>query len=343
MNSDFPSDKASEAALVDLRHLSEDCRADSALLKIQDRKNSFQRFFLEQYLDNRLSLPQLQFSKLNDPATLCAEELRILLFTLNQSARVRSVSANRIIFEAPELKSFPAPPAGYGYKGGAARLALRALLGEDVSRYIPRDLDLFRIGNGESQRDKVVAKRYSPEDFQHGHGIELVRSIDDYLATRDIRFNEILFFENELICSPYAVMDMLRAELHPTTNLIEQHGETLPGNIQMKMLRMCAESELEGIPYTLCYKIRPEKIKAFDIALHLDRIVARGSRAIEIYLKSCASLGLLGKGKTGRLSFVEAVSELEQSEPGIRGAFPGLMKCKAVVPLRDRKLKRIKL
>jgi|GEM_PF-1560908 len=324
MDSNLPIEEVSKQALISLRELSEGDRARDALVQVQNRKNYFQRFFLGQYLDNRLSLSKVQFGSIENDTSPDSEELRILLYTLNRSARVRSINSKRIIFEAPELNSFPRPPEGFGYKGGAARLALRALLGEDVCRYIPRDLDLFRIGTNHLELDDQVARKYSPEDFKHGHSIELVKSIDHYLATRDIRLNEIIFFRDELICSPEAVLDMLRGELHPTTYLMSQFDDLLPGNIQLKMLRISAESELEGIPYRLCYELSQDQIKPFDIALHLDRVIPRGSRAINIFISKCIQAGLLNKSPRGQLSLEEAIDQLEERAQGVVSSFPGL-------------------
>lgn len=219
-------------------------------------------------------------------------EIRIELYRRNPDAQLQIVKNNLIAISAPKLNKVSELDHGYGYKGGAARLALFAIIGDNVQNFIPRDLDLVRISTRDSEKDHEMAKTFMPDDFEHGHGVEIVASIDRYLNSRDIRINEVLLINKRIFCSKGALIDALNGFIRPTDYIKEQNTK-IPGKIVCKMLRLQAESLVRGRPFELKDFPANAKISHFGLALHLNRALEQNSRVASWYLKLCIEHGFI--------------------------------------------------
>lgn len=218
--------------------------------------------------------------------------VRFLLHQLYPSARMLHVDPQTIWFEAPPLYHVPMLPKAYGYKGGAARLALAGVLGESVRRRRPRDLDLVRVGQDEIIQDGVLAQEYMPEDFKFGASTEVVATLEEYLATRDVVLNEVLLIDRRVVCSLAALEDAINLRLRPTAHVLDDNGYP-QGRVVMKLIRMLAEGRVEGKHFELFGIPADQKIEFFDIALHLDRAFEHSVGAAEVYLSECVRLGMI--------------------------------------------------
>lgn len=195
-------------------------------------------------------------------------------------------------------ESLPLLPAGYGLKGGAARVALESVLGR-VS-LPPRDIDIVRLGRGWTAEDTAVSQTYMGRDFERGMGVEVVSSLAQYLRSRDLSCNEVVLFDDELQLSPVALFDTLGAVLRPcryrsgsTRRLPQLHGRTAA-----KMLRLRAEGIVCGREWLVVGVPISQELSDFDIAIHLSRALERGKEVAEEFLRHLQAVGLGGDVST---------------------------------------------
>ena len=224
------------------------------------------------------------------------EQLRIALFKKDHNVEIISWDENTVTLKAPKLSKLPRLPLNYAYKGGASRLALLAALGKNTKNRVPRDLDIFRVGKEATAEDSKVAKQFMPDDFKHGSGVELVSDYENYLRTRDLTINQVALVEDKIICSYSAIEDSMNYILRPTPHVTDSNG-LAQGKITMKTLRMRAESLLEGDIAVLSEERHNPRVSMFDIALHLERSLTRGTRAAQYYISECVRLGYLTDDK----------------------------------------------
>lgn len=221
-----------------------------------------------------------------------AADVRVALFKSHPDCKILDVSDRLIVIEAqyPRRVAQLKPP--YGYKGGAARLVLSQSLGEPVWNYVPRDVDIVRIGIGSERTDWLVAKQFMPEDFAHGAGVEILSDEAEYFSTRDTTINEVLVIGSRVTCTVLCLEDFLNSVLAPTPHSMQSTGQ-VEGRTLAKLLRFQAISEIEGRPMRLERLGTIPEVQPFDIALHLDRALARSAKVAELYVKNCISYGLL--------------------------------------------------
>ena len=149
-------------------------------------------------------------------------------------------------------------PAGYGFKGGAARaLLLRALKISHTAE--PRDIDIVRIAKTEPYpgADAEIASTFSPEDFRYGNGVEpLGETHDAYFASRDLTINEVYATDNEIFATKKCITDTMRFILRPTEHILRigVEGKILSRIIgfYVEMIERYGEAEVEDIdPWVL--------------------------------------------------------------------------------------------
>lgn len=201
-------------------------------------------------------------------------------------------------------------PPSYFIKGGGARLALATLLGKQHEEPALRDLDLFRISTRWHPLDTELAERFMPDDLMNGHGVELVPTIEAYLATRDLTINQVAIVDSNLICSPLALLDFVSKVIRPARYYpgTLHRPLSLQGRVVTKMFRFRAE---RGDEWTLVGIPRDTTMSSFDIALHLDRALGRGRQCAIKYLKQLAAAGFIFPWATdGEELLSEMIEEL---------------------------------
>ncbi len=191
-------------------------------------------------------------------------------------------------------------PRGYGYKGGAARALLLRSLGIDPT-YVPRDLDLVRMGweSDSDELDVQVSEQFMPEDFEHGDGVEVLESRDSYLTTRDFRLNEILATDDSIIVTKGALLDIMRHIIRPTQ--YEKYGWNEYGELGPKMLakilRFYSEAmyryDEAGIEDVEDWQFEQSFISPFWLALQLDRACDVNIEVAQKYVDELISRGQL--------------------------------------------------
>ena len=245
------------------------------------------------------------------------EELKILLFKMNRGAAVVKIDHDLIRFRAPRLSLLPRLPKGYGFKGGAARLALRAVLGEEVSKKGPRDLDIVRMGAGDLNVDLKVAKRFMADDFRHGHGVEVVKGLPAYFATRDMTVNEVLVWNGQVICSRVALADYLEGILR-LTSCARRKSSLEQGKIMVKMLRLQAEDAVQGLKdWKIGENLLGLQVRPFDLALQLARALHNSKEAARVFVQNAVKCRLL-KVDSASDPLQAAVVQLKRYLDGIK-------------------------
>ncbi|MDC0357206.1 hypothetical protein OAO01_00190 [Oligoflexia bacterium] len=264
-----------------------------------------------------------------------SSEIRIHLFKKNPAAKILSIKKELVTIAALPLRRVPVLEPGYGYKGGAARLALAVALGENVATYAPRDLDLVRVGKNTSKKDVEIAQKYMPDDFQFGHSVEVVSDLKTYFDTRDLTMNQVVYMDGKIVCTKVALQDTVNNILRPTMHVVNSKGY-LQGKIITKMLRLIAEGAVQGKRRTAVGIPKQQTVSPFDIALHLDRALQKSSRTAGLYISECIKKGYLTLEDSGQ-GIGDAIEHLREKAPGGLGHFEHLGDSKGsnrAVPLK---------
>jgi hypothetical protein len=211
-------------------------------------------------------------------------------------------------------------PAPYGVKGGAAREIVAQVMGLRAARP-SRDIDLVRRGHHAVKDDEAVARIWMGRDYLLGARVELVRSVDRHLSSRDLTVNEVVVFQDRGHASLLGVLDAVGQVLRPSRyrggTLHRQpslHGQSL-----LKMVRLFAEGASGGEFWRIVGIPEEVSFSDFDLALHLNKAFQRGHEVAELFLVTCEQLGLIP-------SSIEPITtvlhELEYLRHGTQGAFP---------------------
>lgn len=197
---------------------------------------------------------------------------------------VEEVSEDLYAFDLPGFhkdETLRSLPGGYGYKGGAARALLMRILGVDTT-YVPRDFDIIRLTDDEPYQgaDVDVAKQYMANDFEYGHGVEVIHDENIYFESRDLTINEVYATKDRVVATRQCIADTLRGVIRPTYNLL--HCEGLRGGNLAKIIRFYAEAierydeaTIEDLPV---YALEPSSIYPFYLALNLDKAYEKSPR-----------------------------------------------------------------
>ncbi|RME60328.1 MAG: hypothetical protein D6780_03550, partial [Candidatus Dadabacteria bacterium] len=238
------------------------------------------------------------------------EEVKLLVYLLNEDAEILWTRDSIIAFNTTVLPKVPHLEWPYGYKGGAARLALLGLLGEDVSKRKPRDLDIVRVGKGRIARDKKLARKYMAKDSAFGWGVEVFSSLSQYMRTRDLTINEVMLSGYKLCCSFKCIVDTVSSTLRPSEQFFSQLTDKQKSKIAAKMIRFYSEAVFDGKDATLLLPPVPKPLPPFDIVLQLDKILERGTKAGELFIETCRSMNLLPKNADKDTSLGDVVNTL---------------------------------
>lgn len=254
-----------------------------------------------------------------------------ILHQLNPAIKIINIAPSYIMLASPKLTHLPLLPKGYGFKGGAARLALANLLGQSDCNARPRDLDLLKIGKGNPKLDQQLAQKIMAEDYRHGAEIETLQNIKLYFTTRDLTINQIALLNKIVFCSYQALQDMLNRILQ-TTPFVTEDNDFPQGRITMKALRLKAESQRTIAPFQIVDQRFNPNVKPFDIALHLERSLQQDLMTAQYYLAECIRHGYL---KLDASDVEQAVSVLRTKVPGRLNQFTLLKRRKkAHVPTK---------
>lgn len=190
-------------------------------------------------------------------------------------------------------------PAGYAYKGGAARALLLRNLGID-SHYTPRDIDIVRLSEEEPYKgaDHEIAERFMSDDCATGYGVEHEEDMSRYFATRDLTINEVLATDTKIWVTESCIRDTVRKIIRPTE--FEKCNVSSSGALGPKMLskilRFYAEAihrwdegAIEGVED---WQFEENFIRPFWLAIQLDRAFEVNQNIAEIFVSE-----LKGKGQ----------------------------------------------
>ena len=183
----------------------------------------------------------------------------------------------------------PRIPLGYGFKGGAARIALANVIGWNTKSLRARDFDLVRFSKGSLEQDREIAAKIMPEDFSHGFGVEVVDSLEQYFESRDLTINEVLFFGRKVVFTKAALEDLRRGILRPT-KFLSGNSPEIPGKIACKILRLAAEFQVADLEFKLIDFPENLKVTHRDFELHRKRAAELGKDIEKKYIELCGEL-----------------------------------------------------
>jgi hypothetical protein len=319
---DIPSSNFSNDEVAAIRALAHGYNEADAIAHVkslarqfrESLKTSYSEIDLEHFEGDPLPTGERPVAEVDIDSCRAA---RIAVYKRNPYARISSIRKGVISLEAPDLFRIPTLDLEYGYKGGAARIALHAALGENVNQFVPRDLDLVRFGRGSNDKDQDMALEFMPEDAKYGHGVEVVPTYLKYLQTRDLTINEIVYINGKVICSPQGLQDCLNFTLRLTPHVLDDKGLP-PGKVVAKMIRMLAEERLRGKKMVIADLPEGTIVTPFDLALHLDRALQKNSKLARAYLQECVNLGFLDN-KNGKVCLGDTIQNLsKQIDGGVR-------------------------
>ncbi|MGI6680774.1 MAG: hypothetical protein ACOX3T_04745 [Bdellovibrionota bacterium] len=258
------------------------------------------------------------------------------ILKLAPKVKFESFVDNILSIKMPNIDLLPTLPAQYGFKGGAARLALGLALNYNFSFRRPRDIDIVRFGNKKlSKIDKELEKVFMKDDATHGHGIEILESIEKYFQTRDITINEILIINNTIYFTVACLTDLYNGILRPTEFVLDKFRQPDP-KITMKMIRLQALASISGEEFTIAIDRYNPKVTGFHIALNLDRALSLNSRVAAEYIDECIEYEYLPDFLFGK-SIGDVISYLAKEDPNILN----LDNIQKILPKKSKKAKKL--
>ncbi|MEE9405197.1 MAG: hypothetical protein V3V20_09910 [Algisphaera sp.] len=226
------------------------------------------------------------------------KEVGDLLEALGVDSSTYTLTAWRAVFKSdPELE-FPPLPEGYGFKGGVARKALAHALELNVSTAAVRDIDLLRMDGTPPDEDQRLGERYMTDDLVNGDfGVEVVVYRRDYLNTREITMNELLFVGEEIIVSLPALLATLGAVIRITQSQLNRNRGKVHPVVGCKAMRFAAVLKQEGRdPLIDRFRVHDRRTRrAFDFyfALQLSRSLEAGPALAEQYVAYARTWGFV--------------------------------------------------
>jgi hypothetical protein len=189
--------------------------------------------------------------------------------------------------------------SSYGFKGGVARGELRKALGLNFLK--PRDYDVIRLSDDEpwGGADIEIAKKYMPQDFEFGDGVELLDDTEEYLNTRDFTINEVFIHDGKIVASEQCVRDTLRNIVRVTEYEKNEYGEegSIGPKMKAKALRLHTEQEyLLGKSFVSkddISQIDESYINPFWIAVQIDRAFERSTLIAEKFTTTLVAHGIV--------------------------------------------------
>ena len=199
-------------------------------------------------------------------------------------------------------------PDGYGYKGGAARTLLRINIGLAAKK--PRDIDIIRLSEEEPHpnTDNAIAEKFMPEDFAHGHGVEVLHGTHRYFNTRDFTINEVYATEESIYCTEQCILDTIREIVRITEyeyGIADEEGEEYdqnkthfeaPHKLLIKLVRLYSEGILENNKTSIAGTEDAEFssiTNMFWVALQIEKAYEQGPAYAEAFVKELVSKNIL--------------------------------------------------
>lgn len=209
-------------------------------------------------------------------------------------------------------------PSPYGVKGGAAREHLLPVLNVRNARE-PRDIDLIRMGSFAIPSDDEMARRFMPQDYQHGARVELIRDTRRYFSTRDITINEVAVFSPVARASVLAALDSVGHVIRPSRYRggSIHRMPSLDGRVLLKMVRLAAEAERFGEPALMVGIPDEVSFSEFDIAVHLNKAFQRDETVASNFVNILTVLGALPASGEPLQELLANVAHLRHGEKGL--------------------------
>lgn len=242
------------------------------------------------------------------PLDMCKKKLKLSKLAVRHSELLRNEVLLSHISESTISRSsvLIGLPEGYGVHGGAARNILEAMIFPDDTLPEPRDIDLVHMGPIDDWEEAdSLASVYSPEDSSHGHSVQAVDNLADYIKGADFTINQVLFFPRgnggDLYYTQQAAIDTKNRIIRPTVMEFSDDW-LLSKKLALKAVMLQASLVADGIDAS----IRSVNLnKGRDVywqdsyffdALILNKSLERGRDVAEEYVRLLKSYGLAPDG-----------------------------------------------
>lgn len=203
-------------------------------------------------------------------------------------------------------------PEGYGFKGGAARTALRKVLG--LRNNEPRDYDLIRTSENETYEgaDDELARKYMEKDFEFGDGVEFLNNTDEYFKTRDFSINEVYVVDNKVFATEDCIRDTLRGIVRVTDYELGNYRDDFVGlgpKMKSKALRFHVEqlytTGISNLHEEDLAEIEDSFINPFWLSVQLDRAFERSQFLADKFTELLLALKIIPSTIVDSLDLVE--------------------------------------
>ena len=209
---------------------------------------------------------------------------------------------------------YPFLPEGYWYKGGAPRELFRRLLHPLSPKLEVRDFDLFRTEDVGDEYDHALALRYLADDYEFGHGVEVVENLPTYFETRDLTVNEVALHNTKLKFTERAEEDLDSHCLRPTRYVCNAAGEPLSQTF-CKAARFYSEGLVAGVEWDLLFLTLPKSLRLFDAVLNLDRCYLSGIEVAKRFVTTLKEHDFFLEAPEGIDGLVWFVEEADKQLP----------------------------
>jgi hypothetical protein len=231
---------------------------------------------------------------------------------------------DEVLVSGVSAAPFDVLPSGYGYKGGVARYLfereLRVVMGWGTSVVQePRDIDLVRFGRGWTELDATLSRQYMADDFSRGRGVEVISDWSRYASSRDLSVNEVAYHSETLRMSVVAFADTVARIIRPCRyrgGSLHQ-PPTLASSLAVKMVRLYAERLAVGEDWLVAGIPADQQVTDFDLAVQLNKSLARGEVAAEKFLGVVYDYGWINPAALDQSTLLlSMLTELAPSLPG---------------------------
>jgi hypothetical protein len=155
---------------------------------------------------------------------------------------------------------------------------------------MPRDVDIVRFSEMQPFRDadQLLARKYMPDDYAFGDGVERIFDRDQYFAERDFTINEVLATDTTIVATKECILDTIRHIIRLTDYEQSRFSGLAGDKMLAKALRFYAEgihrygdSEVEGIGD---WQLEKYFINPFWLAVQLDRAYEHNPRVAQNFV-----------------------------------------------------------
>jgi hypothetical protein len=164
-----------------------------------------------------------------------------------------------------------------------------------------------------------MARQFMTSDYRHGARVELVATLGEYFASRDLTINEVAVFGDSVHTTLMCVLDTIGHTIRPSRyrgGSLHKKPQ-LQGQSLLKMIRLYAEGHDCGEAWSLTGIPEEISFSEFDFALNLNKAFQRGRTVAERFLRTAELLALIPATEDPVRWALEELAHLRHGEKGL--------------------------